>query len=167
MSELTYQQQAVYARLESANEEIKSLNMAMRSRASFIAAASTAIVALITTAKFLPASGVSNNVESFLLALVCLCSIVLYFFVSLIWRGAEVFHAGSSDHKVLYNEYLLKDLSVAYGNMLVDLCHVKQQNAAENRNKSRQLNWVIIVFMIQLLLLALAIAWSSIAAFLF
>ncbi len=89
MSGLIYQQKLVFDRAQQGNEKIMSMNEAIRGRANFVTAASTAIVGLITAAKFLPAESSGSNAESLLLAAVYVASIAIYWLAALVWKGGE------------------------------------------------------------------------------
>ncbi|MGY8873279.1 MAG: hypothetical protein ACKVJE_22870 [Pseudomonadales bacterium] len=164
MSDLTYQQRSVFERLSENNNKFAQLNNDMRNRANFLTAASTAIVAIITAAKFLPNTIASDGYEFILLSLVCLCSIGIYWFAALIWKGGNTTLTGTSNLEKLYGSYINKDVDVAYCNMLADLCVAFDQNKIGNSVKGRYLDWMVIFFILQLGFLALSIGWASFAA---
>jgi hypothetical protein len=162
MTNLTYQQQFVLERLIKANEKVVENSTALRVRANFVTAASTVIVGLITTAKFLPKSVPDKSSELILLALVCLCSIGIYFFAALIWKGGTTELASTSDVDKLYDSYIAQDEDNAYHNFLVDEAAAFDKNRQENYHQAKRLDYLVWAFMLQLFLLATAIGWSSV-----
>jgi hypothetical protein len=166
MSELTYQQSVVYERLQNDNEKVLTSNEAIKSRASFVTGASTAVVGLITAAKYLPSSGDSQGFEYILLAMVCACSIAISWFAALVWKGGKTSIAGSADIDFLYEAYIGKNADEAYCNFLADLCQTKIENSAENTAQAKRLDKMICAFIVQLALLSVAIAWTSLVAYL-
>lgn len=163
MSNLTYQQQFVFDRIFANNEKFAQLNNDMKGRANFITAASTAIVGIITAAKFLPSSNTSEGYEFILLALVCLCSVGIYWFAALLWKGGNTALTGTNNIDVLYDSYISKDADVAYCNALIDLCSAFEQNERGNARLGRLLDQMIAFFIAQLSLLAISIGWASVA----
>lgn len=166
MSDLTYQQRTAFDRLQSGNDKILAMNEAIRGRASFVTGASTAIVGLITAAKFLPENNHGYGVEFILLALVCVCSVAIYWLAALIWEGGETSISGTTDVNFLYDSYISKDIDVAYCNFATDLCQAMEHNKSENTLQAKRLSRMIFAFIVQLMFLALSIAWSSIIAYL-
>ncbi|MCQ3829279.1 hypothetical protein HXX02_07460 [Microbulbifer elongatus] len=166
MSELTYQQKMVFDRLTAGNERITSLNEAIRGRANFITAASTAIVGLITAAKFIPKEHSGTGIEYILLASVCIFSVAIYWLAALIWKGGATSISGSTDVDFLYDSYIGKNSDAAYCNFLSDLCKCMDENREENALQGRRLDRMILVFILQLSILALSIGWTSIASYL-
>jgi len=164
MSDLTYQQKIVFERAKEGNDKILVMNDAIRGRANFVTAASTAIIGLITAAKFLPADTSGGNSESLLLAGVCICSVGIYWLAALIWKGGETSLSGTTDVDFLYSSYISKSEDVAYCNFLQDVCEATEKNIEENTLQSSRLGRMIFAFIVQLSLLALSIAWSSIGA---
>jgi len=166
MGDLSYQQRAIFERLADNNEKFSQLNNDMKSRANFLTAASTAIVGIITAAKFLPSSIASTGYEFILLSFVCLCSIGIYWFAALIWKGGNTALAGTSNLDRLYDSYIGLDADTAYGNMLSDLCSTFDQNERGNAARGRYLDRMVIFFICQLIFLALSVGWASYAALL-
>lgn len=166
MNDLTYQQDAVFKRLSANNERFAQLNNDIKSRANFLTAASTAIVGIITAAKFLPNSISSDGFEFILLSLVCLCSIGIYWFAALLWKGGNTELTGTSDLDMLYESYIGKEADTAYCNMLADLCAAFEQNKKENVLRGKHLDKIVLFFIFQLSFLALSIGWASFAALL-
>lgn len=166
MGDLTYQQRAIYERLADNNERFSQFNNDIKNRANFLTAASTAIVGIITAAKFLPNSTASNGYEFILLSLVCLCSIGIYWFAALIWQGGVTDLAGTSNLDGLYDSYISKDQDTAYCNMLSDLCEAFKKNKAANTLRGRRLDIIVMFFILQLALLAVSIGWASFATIL-
>ncbi len=162
MSGLTYQQKLVFDRLFANNEKIAQLNNDMKSRASFITAASTLIVGIITAAKFLPSTSSSDGVEFFLLALVCLCSVGIYWFAALLWKGGNMALSGTGDIDALYDQYISQDLDAAFGNALKDLGNTFEMNQEDNAARGRLLDKIVYFFIAQLALLALSISLPTI-----
>lgn len=161
MGELTYQQKVVFDRAISSNDRILAMNDAIRGRANFVTAGSTAIVGLVTAAKFLPTSNTSDGMENLLLALVCICSVAIYWLAALIWKGGETSLTGSTNIDTLYRSYISVNMDVAYCNFLQDLCKATDDNIKENKLQSSRLGRMIFAFIVQLALLALTIGWSS------
>lgn len=166
MSDLTYQQRAIFERISVNNEKFAQLNNDMKGRANFLTAASTAIIGIITAAKFLPDSNASAGYEFILLSLVCLCSIGIYWFAALIWKGGNTALTGTSNLDKLYDSYINKDADVSYGNMLADLCKAFDQNELNNATRGRYLDRMVMFFICQLAFLAVSIGWASYAALL-
>ncbi|MBN4075430.1 MAG: hypothetical protein COA71_11900 [SAR86 cluster bacterium] len=164
MGDLSYQQRAVFERLSVNNEKFTQLNNDMKTRANFLTAASTAIVGIITASKFLPESSSSTGIEFILLSFVCLCSIGIYWFAAMIWKGGNTALTGPSDLDKLYNSYINKDADATYGNMLSDLCEAFDQNEQENAARGRCLDRMVMFFIFQLIFLAISIGWASYAA---
>jgi uncharacterized protein (DUF1501 family) len=109
LSEITYHQRFVFDRIIANNEMFARLNNDMKGRASFITAASTAIVGIITAARFLPSSSTNQGFEFILLALVCLCSVGIYWFAALLWKSGNTALTGTSNMDVLYDSYISKE----------------------------------------------------------
>ncbi len=166
MSELSYQQNLVYERLQKGNEKVLAANEAIKGRASFVTGASTVVVGLITAAKYLPSSADSQGFEYILLAMVCACSISIYWFAALVWKGGKTSIPGGTDIDFLYDSYIGKKVDEAYCNFLADLCKAKNENSEENTMQAKRLDNMILAFMAQLALLALAIAWTSLVDYL-
>ena len=165
MSGLTYQQNAVLERLQRNNEMFLQLNNDIKGRANFLITASTSIVGVITAAKFLPNTTASEGAEFVLLSLVCLCSIGIYWYASLIWKGGYTALDGSNDVDTLYDSYISKEIDVAYCNMLSDLCTAFDNNRNENLSRGENLETMVKIFMTQLFLLALSVGWTSYSIF--
>lgn len=166
MSDLSYQQKIVLERLNAGNERIISLNDGIRGKANFITTASTAVVGLITAAKFLPAGKPGAGTEYILLALVCLFSVFIYWLAALVWKGGATTISGTTNVDLLYESYIGKNLDVAYCNFLTDLCKSMDENRAENGLQATRLDRMVVAFIVQLAFLALSIAWTSIAGYL-
>lgn len=166
MSDLTYQQRLVFDRIFAHNEKFFQLNGDIKSRASFITTASTAIVGIITAAKFLPSSNVGEGHEFILLSLVCLCSVGIYWFAALVWKGVNTDLPGACDIDILYNEYISKDIDTAYCNALKDLCCAFEKNKGHNATIGRLLDRIVYFFIAQLSLLAISIGSGSVAGLL-
>ncbi|WP_299075489.1 hypothetical protein [uncultured Paraglaciecola sp.] len=165
MSELTYQQKVVIERINVGNEKVLTANEAIKGRANFITGASTAVVGIITAAKYLPSGAANEGFEYILLALVCTCSIAIYWLAALVWKGGVTAISGSTDIDVLYESYIGQDIDTAYCNFLADTCEAKKKNSNENALQAARLDRMIFTFMMQLALLALAIGWTSFAAY--
>jgi hypothetical protein len=161
MSGLTYQQNAVLERLKRNNEIFLQLNSDIKGRANFLIAASTSIVGVITAAKFLPNTATSEGTEFLLLSLVCLCSIGIYWYASLIWKGGYTALDGSDNVDTLYDSYINKERDIAYCNMLSDLCTAFRNNKKENLSRGKNLEIMVNIFMAQLFFLALSVGWTS------
>jgi len=161
MDNLTYQQKVVFNRAIAGNDRILAMNDAIRSRANFVTTGSTAIVGLVTAAKFLPSGNTDDSIEYLFLALVCICSVAIYWLVALIWRGGETSLSGTTDVDILYRSYISVDMDVAYCNFLQDLCRATEENIKENTLQASRLGRMIFAFIVQLALLALSIGWSS------
>lgn len=166
MSDLTFQQRLVFDRIFENNNKFIQLNNDMRGRASFVTAASTAIVGIITAAKFLPNSSASDGFEFILLALVCSSSIGIYWIAALLWKGGNTALTGTHDIDVLYDSYISVDADIAYCNALKDLCSAFEQNEKDNARRGRLLDRMIMFFIFQLLFLVVSIAWTSVASLL-
>ncbi|GAB3380805.1 hypothetical protein NCG89_00825 [Spongiibacter taiwanensis] len=166
MGGISYQQRVIFERVSENNEKFARLNNDMKNRANFITAASTAIVGIITAAKFLPDSASSRGFEFAFLSLVCLCSIGIYWFAALIWKGGNTALTGTFDVDKLYDSYISKDIDVAYCNMLTDLCSAFEQNEKENAARGRYLDRMVQFFILQLVFLAISIGWASFASLL-
>jgi len=138
----------------------------MRNRANFLTAASTAIVGIVTAAKFLPSSISGTGYEFIFLSMVCLCSIGIYWFAALIWKGGNTALAGGSNLDELYRSYINKDADVTFCNMLSDLCAAFDLNEQDNAAKGRYLDNMVKFFIFQLIFLSLAIGWASYRALL-
>lgn len=167
MSDLTYQQKFVIERLAAGNEKVLAMNDAIRGRANFVTGASTAIVGLITAAKFLPANNDSSGVEFIFLAIVCLCSVAIYWLAALVWKGGKMTVPGGTNIDALYDSYISKEPDVAYGNFLSDLSKSMEENVRENALQAARLDRMIIAFISQLFFLALSIAWASVAVLIY
>lgn len=165
MSGLTYQQNAVLERLQRNNEMFLQLNNDIKGRANFLIAASTSIVGIITAAKFLPDTSASEGAEFVLLSLVCLCSIGIYWYASLIWKGGHTALDGTDNVDALYDSYINKERDVAYCNMLSDLCTAFGNNRNENLSRGGNLEIMVKIFMAQLFFLALSVGWTSFSIF--
>ena len=157
---LSYQQNSVFERLTENNAIVRDMNAAIRGRANFLTAASTAIVGLIAAAKFLPSGHENLGVEYVLLALVCLCSVGMYWRAALIWRSENTELPGTCNLDKLYSAYIGQEIDVAFHNLLSDLCEAVDKNLLVNQKKASHLDAMVRIFMIQLTLLAISVAWG-------
>ena len=164
MSDLTYQQKLVFERLSANHEMLITMDKELKSRTTYITTASTAIVGIITAAKFLPENSSGEGFEFILLALVCLLSVGVYGFAALIWRGGVTVLPGHADLDQLYEGYISKAADSAYCNALSDLCFAFEANLKDNMRRGRLLDGLVICFVAQLGILAIAISYSSIAS---
>jgi len=164
MTDLTYQQISVLDRAKENNRAVALFNADIRRRATFVTGASTAIVGLITAARFLPSREGDQGVELALLGLVCLCSVAMYGLAAAVWRSGEAFLPGRAHIDSLYKSFISADLDTAYHNLLQDECAAMNLNTAANSDRARLFDWIVGVFMVQLSLLALAISWGYFAA---
>jgi hypothetical protein len=100
-------------------------------------------VGIITAAKFLPNSNGGNGAEFLLLALVCLCSIGIYWFAAIIWKGGETKLTGTPDIDVLYESYIGLEKDTAYCNFLADLCSAFEDNQKDNQKRGNFLDMMV------------------------
>ena len=166
MSDLSYQQKAVFDRIEINNERVLASTNSFRLRATAVTTSSAILVGLITSAKYLPDSNNNAGVEFILLALACLMSIGIVVLASLIWRHGEFQTPGGSDVDKLYDSYISKEEDTAYANLLIDACHAFEANRTENKMQGKRFDRIIYVFIFQLFVLATSVGWSSICALL-
>lgn len=159
---LSYQQNAVLARLSENLMLIRGFTDSIRSRASILCTASTALVAIITAARFLPQHTAGFTLESVLLGLVCLCTVGMYWCGGQIWRASAVPIANCTDPTVLYEKYIALDQYVAYNQFLIDQAKAVELALVENKRQGGYLNKMTTVFQTQIGILAFAIAWPGI-----
>lgn len=164
-NELTYQQYEVYRRLEDTLKFSRESIRGIRARGSMLCIASTALVGVITAAKFLPEQQTGTNFESFVLGLVCFCTAAMYWFVSQLWGCWNAPSAGSLDTDVLFEEYLSQTKAIAYNNFLIDLAATVKMELIESDGIGGKLDMIVRIFQCQIALLALAILWQPLAAF--
>lgn len=162
MSNLNYQQIAVFERVSNNNETVKDHNAGMRGRASLVATASAAVVGLVTAAEFLPGSSENNGIGLAILSLTYLCTVAIYFFTAQVWKTGITSLPGGFDLDHLYDAYISQDEDQAYANLLKDECEAFRINTQENDRKGSALNRAVNVFILQLLILALSIGVSAI-----
>ena len=165
MSSLTYQQNVV---MEDARTRLASLyefNAALRKRVALVCAASTTIVGIVTAAKFLPTKSTEFAVESIILGVVCLLSVVMYWVSASALLPSTAPIPGSTDTDVLFDQYISKDEQTAYNNFLIDICEANNVALKSNSDSAKILKKAIFTFQIQLGFLGLAIAWSGFSSF--
>ena len=163
MEELSYQQRVVMEQVTKALDQLYQFNDKLRQRVNTVCIASTAIVGIVTAARFLPKHITDFSVESIVLGLVCLCSILLYSFAAQALLPVTAPLPGSVDTDVLYDEYLAKDVEGAYNNMLIDFCEANKLASEQNTHSAKILQRVIWVLQLQIALLATAIAWFGLS----
>ena len=163
MTELTYQQSTVMELAKARLNTLYEFNAALRKRVAMVCAASTAIVGIVSAAKFLPVRVSGPDVESLLLGLVSLLTVAMYWFAAkaLAPRVAPI--PGIGDTDVLYEQYLSRGVEEAYNNFLIDICSACEVALSENETNGKSLRRVLMVFQTQIAVLALAIAWSGVA----
>ena len=164
VNERTYQQQIVEERLLDNWEKTVKYNDDLDRRTTVITSASTIVVGIVAAGKFLPDHSKALSVESVLLGLVCLASVVMYWFATQVWGASLKAMPGSHDVNELYEQYIAKSEDEAYNNSLIDLAYALRGCVYENARKSNLVDNVVKTFQVQLALLALAIAWTGIAA---
>jgi hypothetical protein len=165
MGERTYQQKLVWDRLCGNFATISELNEKLDSRATLVTTSSAAIVGIVTAAKFLPSTAnVSLNVESVLLGVVCCCAIAMFRYGARVWIPHQKAVAGSPDPNVLYEQYIALSEDDAFNNALIDMGEAVKVGIAANNAKADAVTSMACVLQVQLLLLAVAIAWSGIVA---
>ena len=156
MNQLSYQQETVMRQVEHELTALREFSGRLRGRIMLVCAASAAIVGIVTAARFLPPQ-TFGGVESLLLSLVCISSVVLYWFAADSLMPAETPLRGFNDTDVLYDEYLSKSEEVAYNNFLIDACHANDKAYQINQRHGVALRRVIWVFKAQVVLLAMAV----------
>jgi hypothetical protein len=163
MSDLNYQQATVMSLAKERLNKLYEFNEMLRKRVAAVCAASTAIVGIVSAAKFLPRQSSGLDVESVLLGLVCLLSVLLYWFAAKSLLPGLAAIPGSTNTDVLFDEYLVKDVEVAFNNFLIDICAASDKALEQNTSNAGILKSVLVVFQVQIAVLAIAIAWSGIA----
>ena len=88
----------------------------------------------------------------------------MYWFATQVWGASLKAMPGSHDVNELYEQYIAKSEDEAYNNSLIDLAYALRGCVYENARKSNLVDNVVKTFQVQLALLALAIAWTGIAA---
>jgi len=142
-------------------------NEMLRKRIGVVCVSSTALVGIISAAKFLPESTTGYNVESILLGLVCLASVAIYWFAAKAYSPSIAPLPGPDSYERWYEGYLVKgDEGLAYSKMLSDYSYVTQTLLSQNKHFGWCLRGAISAFIAQLFVLSLAVAWSGLAAWL-
>ena len=160
----SYQQQLVAKRLHDNWEKTLKYNDDLDKRATLITSASSIVVGIVAAAKFLPNHSSSFSVESVLLGVVCLCSVVMYWYAIQVWRTSLKAMPGTTDVMALYEQYIALSEDEAYNNGLIDLSHALSECVAENERKAGMVEKVVRVLQVQVALLGVAIAWSGISS---
>ena len=156
MNQLSYQQETVMRQVEHELTALREFSGRLRGRIMLVCTASAAIVGIVTAARFLPPQ-TFGGVESLLLSLVCISSVVLYWFAADSLMPAETPLRGFNDTDVLYDEYLSKSEEVAYNNFLIDACQANDKAYQINQRHGVALRRVIWAFKAQVVLLAIAV----------
>lgn len=140
-------------------------NEMLRKRIGVVCVSSTALVGVISAARFLPEATTGHNVESVLLGLVCLATVAIYWFAAKAYSPSIAPLPGPASYERWFYGYLEKDDSGhAYSKMLTDCCHVTQTLLDQNALFGKCLRRAVFAFSIQLTLLSVAIAWSGFVA---
>tara|TARA_R110000868_G_C10678130_1_gene747273 strand:- start:87 stop:614 length:528 start_codon:yes stop_codon:yes gene_type:complete len=161
VTELSEQQKRVESRLNDSWGRTLKYNDEIDTRAKSIVTASSVIVGIVVAAKFLPKETAGFNVETVLLGVVCLCSVLMYWYAIDVWRYTAKTMPGSVSVDALYDEYIAVDVVECFNNSLIDLCDAMKQCVAENQRKSATVEKIAKVFQVQVALLALAVGWSG------
>ena len=159
---LTNQQQSVFARMSDSWEKTLQYNDDLSKRATLLVSMSSVVVGIVATAKFLPEHGDTFSVESILLGVVCLLSVVMYWHAINVWGTCLRAMPGSTNVNELYHQYIAVSENEAFNNSLIDLSYALETCLAENDRKSKLVDKVARVFQWQIGVLALAIAWSGV-----
>lgn len=162
--ELSYQQNLVFDRLVDTWEKTLEYNDDLDKRTTLITGASSIVVGIVAAAKFLPEHANGFSVESVLLGVVCMGSVLMYWYAIDVWRASLKAMPGTTSVDVLFDQYIALSKDVAYNNALIDLTAALEKCVEENRRKSERVEKIVRVFQFQIAMLGTAIASSGIVA---
>lgn len=161
MSDLRFQQAAIYDRLKENDKIIRDANGAIGSRATLVATSSTTVAGLMGAAQLLPSNGVGSPFEAISLLLVFIAALTVQFQVAAIWKDSANALAGDvlAKPQELWDEYISQEVDKTYDNMLIDLQRAAEINVEKNLSKFAALQRAIHLFMVQLVLLFCSAVW--------
>lgn len=154
----------VAKRLSDTWEKTLVYNDDLGKRATLLVSMSSVVVGIVTAAKFLPEHKTEFSIESVLLGIVCLLSVLMYWYAIQVWGTSLRAMPGCTDVNKLYDQYIAVSEHVAFNNSLIDTSYALEVCLVENDRKAKLVDKVARVFQWQIGVLALAIAWSGLVA---
>lgn len=161
MFTLNYQQQTVMERVQRQLDVLYECNEALRKKTITVCTISTAIVGIVSAAKFLPDHSTGFDVESILLSIVVFLSALMYLFATAALLPGKAPIPGSRDTDELFDEFLVQDGETAFNNFLIDSCEACNIAFDQNATNEKNLKRVLITLQIQICVLALAVGWTG------
>lgn len=153
MTQLTYQEEMVWARLEGTMSEIVSVNQSLASRAAVVLRGSSLAAVAASLVLVVPEPPAAVAVILSAIALLALFSLYL---AGQVWQPADSVLLGTDTDR-MYEEYINKESDEAFGQGLIDMEDVIEKEVDRNSEIAGKISLMIIAFQIQLALFVVAI----------
>jgi hypothetical protein len=160
VDELQRKRETIYKRLEENFTLIAESNNRLELRATWISTTTTAAIGLVSS-RYLPAS--QSTGQAVALGLACVLAIVVLVVASKVWNPGWRCLPGPNKYTAVYEKYIDCSEEDAFDQMVSNVLNSIEIETNRNSYKADMLELMLRFVLVELIVLAVAIAWPVFA----